>query len=121
MIAMAARATGVVPVDTVHINVHDLVDLENNLIIAKNLGFEGMLILNPKELELAHKYFSPSTTEISTNTKEMLRLSDEAEKEGKGVALMNGKFIGPPMVLAAKKTLLKHELILKKIINSNNI
>ncbi|MDY0159834.1 MAG: CoA ester lyase [Bacteroidales bacterium] len=120
MIAMAARATGVVPVDTVHINVHDLVDLENNLIIAKNLGFEGMLILNPKELELAHKYFSPSTTEIS-NAKEMLRLSDKAEKEGKGVALMNGKFIGPPMVLAAKKTLLKHELILKKNINSNNI
>ncbi|HOE03765.1 MAG TPA: CoA ester lyase [Bacteroidales bacterium] len=114
MIAMAARATGVVPVDTVHINVHDLDDLEVNLKVAKNMGFEGMLILNPKEIPLAHLYFSPSEQEIS-DASEMLRLSDEAEKEGKGVALMNGKFIGPPMVVAAKKTLSKNELILRKV------
>jgi len=113
MIAMAARATGVVPVDTVHINVHDLDDLEVNLKVAKNMGFEGMLILNPKEIPLAHLYFSPSEQEIC-DASEMLRLSDEAEKEGKGVALMNGKFIGPPMVVAAKKTLLKASLIEKK-------
>ena len=36
MIAMAARASKVVPIDTVHINVHDLDDLELNLIVAKN-------------------------------------------------------------------------------------
>lgn len=49
IIAMAARANNVIPIDTVHINVHDLDDLEANLKIAKNLGFEGMLVLNPKE------------------------------------------------------------------------
>jgi len=113
MIAMAARATGVIPVDTVHINVHDLDDLEINLAVARNMGFEGMLILNPKEISLSHKYFSPNETEVS-DAKEMLRLSDEAEKEGKGVALMNGKFIGPPMVIAAKKILSKHQKILNK-------
>ena len=31
MIAMAARAQGKIPIDTVHINVHDLEDLEKNL------------------------------------------------------------------------------------------
>ena len=113
MIAMAARATGVIPVDTVHINVHDLDDLELNLKVAKNMGFEGMLILNPKEVPLAHAYFSPSESEVA-NAREMLRLSEEAEKEGKGVALMNGKFIGPPMVVAAKKTLEKHTRIINK-------
>ena len=46
-IVNAARATGVIPIDTVHIKVHDLEDLEKNLKVAKNLGFEGMLILNP--------------------------------------------------------------------------
>lgn len=50
LIAMAARANKVVPVDTVHINVHDLEDLEHNLITAKKLGFEGMLVLNPLSL-----------------------------------------------------------------------
>lgn len=113
IIAMAARANNVIPIDTVHINVHDLDDLEINLKVAKNLGFEGMLVLNPKEIDLVHRYFSPTEEEVNS-ADEMLRLSMEAEKEGKGVALMNGKFIGPPMVIAAKKTLKKHQLIKNK-------
>lgn len=113
IIAMAARANNVIPIDTVHINVHDLVDLERNLKVAKNLGFEGMLVLNPKELPLIHKYFSPTIEEVE-DASEMLRLSQKASEEGKGVALMNGKFIGPPMVLTAKKILKRHTLISKK-------
>jgi len=110
IIAMSARANGVIPIDTVHINVHDLDDLEKNLMIAKNMGFEGMLVLHPKEIPLAHKYFTPTTQEIE-DAEEMLRLSNEAEKEGKGVAVMDGKFIGPPMVLTAQRILQKTDLI----------
>lgn len=106
MIAMAARATGVIPIDTVHINVHDLDDLEKNVKLARTLGFEGMLVLHPKELEIAHKYFTPSEKEVA-DAKEMLQLSAQAEEMNKGVAVFNGKFIGPPMVIAAKKILEK--------------
>jgi citrate lyase subunit beta/citryl-CoA lyase len=112
MIAMAARANNVIPIDTVHIKVHDLEDLERNLKIAKNLGFEGMLVLNPKELSLVHQYFSPTEAEIR-NAKEMLQMAEEAELEGKGVAVVNNKFIGPPMVAAAKKILIKSKYINK--------
>ncbi|MCK4654267.1 MAG: CoA ester lyase, partial [Candidatus Cloacimonetes bacterium] len=52
---IAARAAGVIPIDTLHVNVHDLEDLEDNLKLARILGFEGMLLLHPKEIELAHK------------------------------------------------------------------
>ena len=110
IIALAARANGVIPVDTVHINVHDLEDLEKNLILSKKLGFEGMLVLNPKELPLVHSYFSPSSQEIS-DAYEMLQLADEAQKEGKGVAMKNGKFIGPPMIATAKKMIEKENNI----------
>lgn len=113
IIAMAARANNVIPIDTVHINVHDLDDLERNLIVARKLGFEGMLVLNPKELPLVHQYFSPSPQEVE-NANEMLRLSELAEEEGKGVAIKDGKFIGPPMVIMAKKILLKNKLIINK-------
>lgn len=113
MIAMAARATGVIPIDTVHISIHDLDDLEENVKLAKILGFEGMLILHPKELEIAHKYFSPNEKEVE-DARVMLQLFEEAEKMDKGVAVLNGKFIGPPMVIAAKKTLEKAKLIKQK-------
>ena len=111
LISLAARANNVLPIDTVHINVHDLDDLEKNLIVAKNLGFEGMLVLHPKELPLVHKYFSPSKEEVE-DALDMLRLAEEAEKEGKGVAVKNNKFIGPPMIVAANKTIQKNNMIL---------
>lgn len=110
MIAMTARACGIYPIDTVHIKVHDLDDLEKNLKISKDLGFEGMLVLNPKELPLVHKYFSPSDEEVLW-AKEMLSLSEEAQNMGKGVAVKDNKFIGPPMVKMAQNILDKHNKI----------
>lgn len=110
IIAMGARACGVLPIDTVHIHVHDLEDLERNLILSKKLGFEGMLVLNPKEIPLVHQYYSPSEDEILW-AKEMIDLSDAAFAEGKGVALKDGKFIGPPMLKMARNILRKNDLI----------
>lgn len=112
MIAMAARATGVIPIDTVHVRVKDLEDLEVNLKLSTKLGFEGMLVLNPMEIPLVHQYYSPSEKEIA-HSKEILKSDKEARENGVGVAIINGKFIGPPFVAKAKKILLKHENILK--------
>lgn len=112
MIAMAARACGVYPIDTVHIHVHDLDDLEKNLVLSKQLGFEGMLVLNPKELPLVHQYYSPSEEEIKW-AEEMIALSNAAFTEGKGVAVKDNKFIGPPMLKMAKQIILKNDLINK--------
>jgi citrate lyase subunit beta / citryl-CoA lyase len=106
LIAMAARANGVIPIDTVHVNINDLDDLEKNLQVAKNLGFEGMLSLHPKELPLIHKYFSPSKNEIE-NAKRIIELYKESELNGKGVALFGNELIGPPMVKDAKNLLNK--------------
>ena len=110
IIAMGARAAGIIPIDTVHIKVHDMDDLERNLQIARKLGFEGMLSLNPKELPLIHRFFSPSAEDVKW-AEEILNLSDEAVKEGRGVAVINNKFIGPPMVKMAKDILEKHDKI----------
>lgn len=113
MIAMGARACGVYPIDTVHIRVHDLDDLEKNLILSKKLGFEGMLVLNPKELPLVHQYYSPSDEELAW-AEEMIALSDAAFAEGRGVAVKDNKFIGPPMLKMARKIVAKSQLISRK-------
>lgn len=110
MISNGARSCGVLPIDTVHIRVHDLEDLEKNLALGKNLGFEGMLVLSPKELPLVHQYYSPTEEEVAW-AREMLALSEEAVKDGKGVAVKDNKFIGPPMVKMAQKILAKQKQI----------
>lgn len=110
IIAMGAKACGVIPIDTVHIKVHDLQDLEQNLILSKKMGFEGMLVLNPKELPLVHQYYSPSKEEIDW-AREMIRLAEETVRDGKGVAVKDNKFIGPPMLKMAKNIIAKADKI----------
>lgn len=104
MIAMAAHSANVTPIDTVHIKVHDLEDLEYNLDLASKLGFQGMLVLHPKELPLVHRYFSPTEQEVQ-EAKEMVEAFRQSKKEGIGVAIVNGKFVGPPLVRKAKRIL----------------
>jgi citrate lyase subunit beta/citryl-CoA lyase len=113
LIALAARAAGVQAIDTVHIDVHDLAGLEQNLQLARELGFDGMLVLHPKEIEAVHRHLSPSPGQVE-DAREMIRLSEEAGRQQKGVAILKGRFIGPPMVAAARRTLARHELITRQ-------
>lgn len=109
MIVNGAHSCGKAAVDTVHVKVHDLHDLENNLRLSKRLGFDGMMVLNPKELPLVHQYYSPSPEEMAW-AREMLALAAEAEQAGRGVAVKDNKFIGPPMVQMARDILDKARL-----------
>lgn len=111
-IAMAAKANGIIPIDTVHIDIHDLDDLEENLKLATQLGFEGMLLLHPKEIDLVHKYFTPSEKELR-EAKDIIGLSKNSGKTGRGVDIVNGKFVGPPLVRGAEKIVNKAEEIEK--------
>lgn len=113
IIAMGARAQNIIPIDTVHVRVKDLEDLEENLKLSVKLGYEGMLVLNPIELDLVHQYYSPTEEQVK-HSQDILKFDAEAKKEGKGVAIINGKFIGPPFVAKANKILKKHELVLKQ-------
>jgi citrate lyase subunit beta/citryl-CoA lyase len=111
LVVTGARAAGVIPIDTIHPHkVHDLIDLERRLKTGKELGYEGMLALNPKELPLIHQYYSPTKEEVEWAT-DIIMLSNEAVKDGKGVALKDGQFIGPPIVKLAKTILVKNKLI----------
>jgi len=111
LVVVGARAAGVIPIDTIHPHeVHDLVDLERRLKTGKDLGYEGMLVLNPKEIPLVHQYYSPSEEEVIW-ANEILYLSNEAVKNGEGVAIKNNKFIGPPIVKLAENILKKNKLV----------
>jgi citrate lyase subunit beta/citryl-CoA lyase len=113
IISMAARANNIIPIDTVHIDVHNLEDLEIQINISKKYGFDGMLVLHPKEIPFVHKHYTPSEEEY-LNAKELLKMNEQAKKEGRGVAVINGKFIGPPFVLKSKKIIEKYEFLISK-------
>ncbi len=111
-VVFAARSVGAIPVDTPHVNVHDIEGLERHIKQARNLGFGGMQILHPKEINLCHQYFTPSDNE-AMEAKEIVRLFDEAQKNNNGVAIMDGKFISPPTYKRALQLIENYELINK--------
>ena len=109
-IAHAARAEGVIPIDTPHLDIHNLKALKKQCFDVKNLGFGGLQVLHPKEIDIVNEIFSVTKNELE-EAEEMIQLYEEAEKKNRGVAIYNGKFIGPPLFKRAKKTIKKARLI----------
>ncbi len=112
-VAMVARTHKLIPIDAAYIKVHDLEGLEEHLKVGRTLGYAGMWTLHPKQNELANRYYSPSEAEIN-EAYELLALAEESNKMDKGVSIINGKFIGPPLVVKANRIISRVQLIKSK-------
>lgn len=109
-LVLAARTAGILPIDTLHIRVHDLDELARDCSQSRKLGFEGMLCLHPKELPIIHQYYSPSPQQIA-QAKHMIKQAQSISRQGRQVAMIKGTFVGPPLVRRAQNLLHKAQLI----------
>nr|WP_321406543.1 CoA ester lyase [uncultured Carboxylicivirga sp.] len=110
MVAMAARAAGIVPIDTPYVNIGDFDGLKQHIDQAKELGFEGMLVMSPKEIELVKTSYTPTTKEVERAV-EILNLFEETNNADRGISVKKGLFISPPTVSRARKVLARIEKI----------
>jgi citrate lyase subunit beta/citryl-CoA lyase len=108
--AIAARAAGVEPVDTPYVRVHDLDGLVPFSQRGRDLGMAGMLVMTPKQIPTAHATYPPSAAEV-TYAKEVVAAAEAARREGRGIVVVDGKFISPPTLKAARKVLARAEAI----------
>ena len=109
-VPIVARAYGLEAIDAAYINVHDLEGLDVHLKKGKTLGYGGMWILHPKQNAAANKMYCPTKEEYE-NAKESINLYKRAKEQNKGVAIIDGKFIGPPVIVKAESIINKVELI----------
>ena len=110
LVPIVARAHKLEAIDAAYIHVHDLEGLERHLQTGKILGYGGMWVLHPKQNDIVNKVFSPTEKEYKDSV-EFLRLYDEAKKINKGVAIIEGKFVGPPLITKSKDIIARVELI----------
>lgn len=103
-IALAARSVGILPIDTPYLDFRDEEGFTAEEQISFEMGFAGALLIHPSQIKLANKCFMPSEEEIQ-KSRDIVAAIKEAEKTGSGVALLNGKMIGPPMRKRAEKVL----------------
>ena len=89
---LAARANGLNIIDGVYVDLSDSAGFTAACAQARKMGFDGKSLIHPKQIELANELFTPSREEVA-NAKAIVAEWEEAQKEGKGVVVVNGKMV----------------------------
>lgn len=99
---VAAKAAGLQAIDSVYGDVGDMAGLAAWGARSRQLGFEGMGCVHPRQIEVIHRAFAPSPEEIrkALSIEAAFR---EAEAKGLGVVSLGSKMIDPPVVLRARR------------------
>ena len=104
MIVTAAKAAGIQASDTVYSNLDDEKGLIAEAKQARNLGFDGKGVINPRQIEPIHTVFSPTEQEIE-EARQIVAAAEEAEEHGLGAIAIEGKMIDKPVLARAQQTL----------------
>ena len=89
---LAARAAGLPILDGVYLDLEDDEGFEYACGQGAELGFDGKTLIHPKQIAAANKAFAPSADDIAWSRR-IIAAHAEAEKEGQGVLLVDGKLI----------------------------
>ncbi len=103
-IVNAARAAGIQPIDSVFSDVADMEGLSANVKLSKQLGFDGMGCIHPRQIAVIHDNYAPDETEIE-KAKKIVNAFMIAEQQGLGVVALGSKMIDPPVVKRAQRTI----------------
>ncbi len=107
---LAARAEGLDILDGVHLALDDEAGLHALCEQGKQLGFDGKTLIHPKQIDVANQVFSPEPAEVD-KAQRVIAAFEQAESEGKGVVVVDGKLVENLHVEEAKRTLAIQEAI----------
>ncbi|WP_239500185.1 HpcH/HpaI aldolase/citrate lyase family protein [Desulfurobacterium thermolithotrophum] len=93
---LTCRAHNVSPIAPAYQDYKDLEGFRKEAEREKELGFDGKMCISVKQVGIANEVFSPSLEEIE-EAKEIVKLYEEALREGKGGITYKGKFIDQPI------------------------
>ena len=110
MCLLAARAHGVTIVDGVYNAFKDNAGLKVECDQGRDMGFEGKTLIHPAQLEVANAAFAPSEAEIDLS-KRQIEAFEQAERDGQGVAVVDGKIVENLHIVTARTTLAKAHAI----------
>ena len=101
---IAARAAGVQCWDTVFTNLDAMDVFEEEVRMIKMMGFDGKSLVNPRQIDVVHKVFTPTQKEIIFAEK-VVKEIDEKNAQCIGVFTVDGKMIDIAFYDGAKRTI----------------
>ncbi len=104
----AARAGRIAVVDGVFNAFRDEAGLEAECRQGRALGMDGKSLIHPAQIETCNRVFTPSGEEVELARRQIAAF-EQAEAEGQGVAVLDGRIVENLHVAAARKTLARAE------------
>ena len=101
-VANAAHAAHVQAIDSAYGDAADGDGLLRWGQASRALGFEGMGCIHPIQIEIIHRAFSPTASEVE-KAREIVAAYEDAQRRGLGVVSLGSKMIDAPVVQRALK------------------
>ena len=103
-LTVAAASAHVQAVDGVWVDLKDTAGLERFARQSRRLGFSGMSLIHPSQIDPINVNFSPTAEEIDY-ARQVLQAFEEANARGDGSIAFGGQLIDRPIVERARRTL----------------
>jgi citrate lyase subunit beta/citryl-CoA lyase len=103
-IVTAAACAHVQAVDGVWPDLQDTEGLKVFALQSRRLGFSGMSLIHPAQVEVVNGAFSPTADDIDY-AQRVLKAFDEARERGEGAVAFGGQLLDLPIVDRARQTL----------------
>lgn len=105
-----SRAAGIeAPVDSVYTDFKNEGGLKRDAELGERLGFQGKLLIHPKQIDIVNQIYSPSQTEIE-EAKAIVQMYNGTQNNGAGAVQVNGKMVDIPVAERARKILLHADI-----------
>jgi citrate lyase subunit beta/citryl-CoA lyase len=99
---LAARSYGLAILDGVFLDLNDGDGFKASCLQGLELGFDGKTLIHPSQIDPCNQVFSPAPAEIE-QARKIILAHEQAQKEGKGVVLVDGKLVENLHVENAKR------------------
>jgi len=100
-VCIAARAAGVLAIDTPYVRFRDEDGLRRDCATARRFGFKGKFAIHPAQIDAINEGFGPLPSEIAWATR-IVDAFDEAERAGTGAVSVDGSMVDAPVVKRAR-------------------
>ena len=101
-VVTAAKAYQLQAIDQVFFDLNDLAGFETECLFGRQLGYDGKMIIHPRQVEPAQRIFAPSSEEIQ-RAQRILAAYAEQQAAGVGAFALDGRMVDMPVVRAAEK------------------
>lgn len=113
-LVLASRVAGrEAPIDTVYAQIDDDAGLERQAALARGLGFQGKLVIHPRQVPTVNAAFSPTAEEIA-QARRVVAAFDQAEASGSAAIALDGMLVDYPVAQRARELLARARAIAER-------